>query len=163
MTDFFFHAFVFILLTFSKIDFSGTLSDIVIVDSMLIGALIVGYCNCFMFLCAFFYVHSSIAIILSGKRELVALLCLSSWYLVWLFTKMPWVCMLFVIVVFPDHTHYFQHLSVLNTIYMYLQLAAYPEIKTFCKINLHQTIRAYEILSVIPHSHNLAIMVIFSV
>ena len=130
---------------------------------MLIGALIVGYCNCFMFLCAFLYVHSSIAIILSGKRELVALLCLSSWYLVWLFLKMPWVCMLFVIVVFPDHTHYFQHLSVLNTIYMYLQLAPYPEIKTFCKINLHQTIRAYEILSVIPHSHNFAIMVIFSV
>ena len=23
----------------------------------------------------------------------------------WLFLKVPWVCLLFVIVVFPDHTH----------------------------------------------------------
>ena len=43
-----------------------------------------------------------------GKRELVALLCLSSWCLVivvWLFLTMPRVCLQFVIVVFPDHTH----------------------------------------------------------
>ena len=43
-----------------------------------------------------------------GKRELVALLSLSSWCLVmvvWLFLAMPWVCLQFVIVVFPDHTH----------------------------------------------------------
>ena len=43
-----------------------------------------------------------------GKRELVALLSLSSWCLVivvWLFLAVPWVCMQFVIVVFPDHTH----------------------------------------------------------
>ena len=43
-----------------------------------------------------------------GKRELVALFCLSSWCLVivvWLFLTMPWVCLQFVIVVFPDHTH----------------------------------------------------------
>ena len=43
-----------------------------------------------------------------GKRESVALLCLSSWCLVivaWLFLTMPWVCLQFVIVVFPDHTH----------------------------------------------------------
>ena len=26
---------------------------------------------------------------------------------VWLFLVMPWVCLQFVIVVFPDHTHYF--------------------------------------------------------
>ena len=45
-----------------------------------------------------------------GKRELVALLSLSSWYLVinvWFFLAVPWVCLWFVIVVFPDHTHYF--------------------------------------------------------
>ena len=39
---------------------------------------------------------------------LVALLSLSSWCLlmvVWLFLAVPWVCLLFVIVVFPDHTH----------------------------------------------------------
>ena len=51
-------------------------------------------------------VHSSIAIILMGKRELVALLNLSSWCLVMverLFLAMPWGCLRFVI--FPDHTH----------------------------------------------------------
>ena len=54
------------------------------------------------------YVHSSIAIILMGKRELAALLNLSSWCLVtveWLFLAVPWGCLRFVIVVFPDHTH----------------------------------------------------------
>ena len=42
---------------------------------------IVGGCNCSMFCCTLLYVHSSIAIILMGKRELVALLNLSSWCL----------------------------------------------------------------------------------
>ena len=47
-----------------------------------------------------------------GKRELVALLSLSSWclvieFVVWLFLAVPLVCLQFVIVVFPDHTHYF--------------------------------------------------------
>ena len=41
-----------------------------------------GVCNCSMFCCMLLYVHSSIAIILIGKRELVALLNLSSWCLV---------------------------------------------------------------------------------
>ena len=36
-----------------------------------------GVCNCSMFCCTLLYVHSSIAIILMGKRELVALLNLS--------------------------------------------------------------------------------------
>ena len=43
-----------------------------------------------------------------GKRELVALLNLSSWCLVmveWLFLAVPSGCLRFVIVVFPDHTH----------------------------------------------------------
>ena len=54
------------------------------------------------------YVHSSIAIILMGKRELVALLNLSSWCLVMverLFLAVPGGCLQFVIVVIPDHTH----------------------------------------------------------
>ena len=45
-----------------------------------------------------------------GKRELVALLNLSSWCLVMveqLFLAVPQGCLRFVIVVFPDHTHYF--------------------------------------------------------
>ena len=61
-----------------------------------------------MFCCTLLYVHSSIAIILMGKRELVALLNLSSWCLVMverLFLAVPWGCLRFVIVVFPDHTH----------------------------------------------------------
>ena len=35
-----------------------------------------------MFCCTLLFVHSSIAIILMGKRELIALLSLSSWCLV---------------------------------------------------------------------------------
>ena len=61
-----------------------------------------------MFCCTLLYVHSSIAIILMGKRELVALLNLSSWCLVMverLFLAVPWGCLRFVIVVFTDHTH----------------------------------------------------------
>ena len=61
-----------------------------------------------MVCCTLIYVHSSFAIILIGKRELVALLGLSSWCLVmvvWLFLAVSWVCLQFVILVFPDHTH----------------------------------------------------------
>ena len=61
-----------------------------------------------MFCCTLLYVHSSIAIKLMGKRELVALLNLSYWCLVVverLFLAVPWGCLRFVIVVFPDHTH----------------------------------------------------------
>ena len=66
-----------------------------------------GVCNCSMFCCTLLYVHSSIAIILMGKRELVALLNLSSWCLMveWLFLAVPWGRLRFVIVVFLDHTH----------------------------------------------------------
>ena len=49
-----------------------------------------------------------------GKRKLVASLSLSSWRLmvvVWLFLAMPWVCLQFVIVVFPDHTHLLHRIS----------------------------------------------------
>ena len=67
-----------------------------------------GVCNCSMFCCTLLYVHFSIAIILMGKRELIALLDLSSWCLVMverLFLTVPRGCLQFVIVVFPDHTH----------------------------------------------------------
>ena len=61
-----------------------------------------------MFCCTLLFVHSSIAIILMGKRELAALLNLSSWSLVMverLFLAVPWVCLRLEIVIFPDHTH----------------------------------------------------------
>ena len=64
-----------------------------------------------MFCCTLLCVHSSVAVILVGKRELIALLSLSFCCLVvveWLFLALPRGCLQFLIVVFPDHTHYFQ-------------------------------------------------------
>ena len=62
-----------------------------------------GVCNCYMFCRTLLYVPSCIAIILMGKRELVA-----SWCLVMverLFLAVPLGCLRFVIVVFPDIAH----------------------------------------------------------
>ena len=64
-----------------------------------------------MFCCKLLYVNSSFAITLVGKRELVALLSLSSWCLVIvvrLFLVVPWVCLQLK---FPDYTHllFFQY------------------------------------------------------
>ena len=53
----------------------------VVVDFLFIVTSIVGVCNCSMFCDALLFVHSSIAIILMGKGELVALLNLPSWCL----------------------------------------------------------------------------------
>ena len=67
-----------------------------------------GVFNCSMFCFVILYVHSSFAIIVMGKRELVALLKLPSLRLVivvLLLLTMSRVCIQFVIVVFPDHTH----------------------------------------------------------
>ena len=85
-----------------------------------------GVCNCSMFCCTLLYVHSSIAIILMGKRELVALPNLSSCCLVmveWLFLALLWGCLLFVIVVFPDYTHLLFKYGVLDGTYHHLCLA----------------------------------------
>ena len=81
-----------------------------------------GVCNCSMFCCTLLYVHSSIAIILMGKRELIALFNLSSWCLVMvkrLFLAVPRGCLQFVIVVFPDHTHLLFLLAYSCIIYGY--------------------------------------------
>ena len=56
-------------------------------------------------------VLSSFAIILTRKRELVALLllsyrCLATINDMWLFLTVRWVVLQFVIVEFPDHTHF---------------------------------------------------------
>ena len=77
-------------------------------------------CNCSMIWCALLYVNSSFAIILMGKRELVALLSLSSWCLVidvWLLLAVPRVCLRFVIVVFSDHTHLYY-----SFVFVFIQL-----------------------------------------
>ena len=78
-----------------------------------------------MFCCTLLYVHSSIAIILMGKRELIALLNLSSWCLMMverLFLAVPQGCLQFVIVVFPDHTHLL--FFIVMTIGIYEKLAS---------------------------------------
>ena len=85
---------------------------------------IVGVCNCSMFCYTLLYFHSSIAIILMGKRELVALLDLSSWCLMmveWLFLAVPWGCLRLMIVVCPDHTHLL-FLSFLKGLFYNLKL-----------------------------------------
>ena len=53
----------------------------VVVDFLFIVTTIVGVCNCSMFCGTLLYVHSRFVNILMGKRELVALLSLSSLYL----------------------------------------------------------------------------------
>ena len=71
-----------------------------------------GFCNCSLFCCTLLYVHSSFAIISMGKIELVALHSLSSCGLVivvWLFLKVLWVFLKFVIAVFL--TYYFRYSS----------------------------------------------------
>ena len=80
----------------------------VVVDFLFVVAPIVGVCGCSVFCCALLCVRSGVAVVLVGKRELVALLGLSSWFLVmveWYFLAVPWGCLRFVIEVFPDHTH----------------------------------------------------------
>ena len=57
---------------------------------LLIVTPIVGFYNCSMFCCALLCVHSSFAIMLMGKRELVALLCLSSWCLGFVCSLLQW-------------------------------------------------------------------------
>ena len=69
-----------------------------------------------------------------GKRELVALLNLSSWCLVMverLFLAVPRGCLQFVIVVFPDHTHL---LILMQSMYMSLpNQANYKNIRAILK------------------------------
>ena len=69
---------------------------------------IVKVCNCSMFICTLLYVHSSFAIILMGKIELIALLSLSSCCHVSVVGSSSrchgFFCSL-LIVIFTDHTH----------------------------------------------------------
>ena len=86
-----------------------------------------------MFCCKLLYVPPCFAIILMGKREPVALLNLSSRCLVivvWLFLAVPWVCLQFVIVVFPDHTH---------LLFLFrFDLVGNPEDKFICSYHYHR-------------------------
>ena len=66
-----------------------------------------------------------------GKRELVALLNLSSWCLVMverLFLAVPWGCLQLMIVVFPDHTHLLFLTGHVFIRVMLIKLAHYSQI-----------------------------------
>ena len=68
----------------------------VVVDFLFIVTPVEGGLWLFYVCCALLCVHSSIAVILVGKRELVALLGLYSWCLMvvgWLFLVVPWSCL----------------------------------------------------------------------
>ena len=73
------------------------------------------YSHCVIFLIVLFWCALLVYILVLqlsrwGRESCFFLLCLSTWCLiivVWLFLTMPWVCLQFVIVVFPDHTHFF--------------------------------------------------------
>ena len=124
----------------------------VVVDFLLIVTPIAGVCNCFMFCCTLLYVHSSIAIILMVKRELVAWLNLSCWCLVMverLFLAVPWGCLRFVIVVIPDHTHL---LFLLHTNQLFICWVMFHVFVFFClqkyPIQINLPLRISEILTV---------------
>ena len=96
-----------------------------------------------MFYCTLLCVSSSIAIILMEKRELVALLNLSSWRLLMverLFLAVPQGCLWFVIVVFPDHTH---------LLFFYKKLSANVGMKTIKIKNKITRVRLYNNVSVL--------------
>ena len=66
------------------------------------------------------YAHSSFAIIFTRKRELIALLllsfgCLATVNVLWLFLAVPWVSLQYVIVIFPNITHFFKLVKQCNT------------------------------------------------
>ena len=100
-----------------------------------------------MFCCMLLYVHFSIAIILMGKRELIALLNLSSWCLVMierLFLTVPRGCLQFVIAVFPDHTYLLFLMSRLLCLCCVVTVKSFP-VLVLCRYyyysqDLHLTI-----------------------
>ena len=70
--------------------------------------------------------------------QLVALLNLSSWCLVMveqLFLAVPQGCLQFVIVVFPDHTHYFSYIILCNQATCLLKIALVSLITVVTKEN----------------------------
>ena len=78
-----------------------------VVDSLLIVTRIVGFYNCSMF-CMRYFVSILVLQSSRGGREsglLALFVFLVSRVVVWLFRTMPRVCLQFVVVVFPDHTH----------------------------------------------------------
>ena len=63
-----------------------------------------GFCCSSTFYCAQLCVHFSFAIILMGCLAQCVFLVYRDF--VGFFLAVPWACLLFVIVVFPDHNHF---------------------------------------------------------
>ena len=86
-----------------------------------------------MFCFTLLYVHSSTAIILMGKRELAALLNMSSLCLVmveWLFLAVTLGCLRFVNVEFPDLiTYYFLYRTKHMTATLAIHFTFYKRVK----------------------------------
>ena len=79
---------------------------------------IMGFCNCSMVCCALLYVHSSFAIILMGKSEMVSLLSLSSWCLV-IVVRLFFVCSLWYFLIILT---YFFGVSFMRTLHIWISL-----------------------------------------
>ena len=112
-----------------------------------------------MFCCTLLYVHSSIAFILMGKRELIALPNLSSWCLVMvkrLFLAVPRGCLQFVIVVFPDHTH----LLFLIQDFNYIHILCMPAANALASLRTCADSPEPLLLdnSIVPNSHVLTLL-----
>ena len=80
-----------------------------------------------LFYYALLCVHSSFSIILKRKRKLVILLllsyrCIFTINVLWLLLTVPWVGLQCVIVVFPDHTHFFIDYCKLITEYGWMAI-----------------------------------------
>ena len=60
-----------------------------------------GFCNCFMFCCALLCCNYRYGEEGAGCFALFVFLMI----VVWLFLAVTWVCLQFVILVFPDHTY----------------------------------------------------------
>ena len=81
--------------------------------------LFVGALCLFLICFALLYVHSYFAIILKRKRKLAALLllsyrCLATVNVLQPLLTVPWVVLQCVVVVFPDHTHFFPFIYFLS-------------------------------------------------
>ena len=101
-----------------------------------------------MFCCTLLYVHCIFAIILIVKKELVALLGLSSWCLAiaaWLFLAVPWVCLWFVCVVFPDHTYFLFYTCIEKHKQIFLSGTKRPRAIIFGM--LHYIVDLYQVCS----------------
>ena len=91
--------------------------------------------SCYALLC----VHSSFAIILKRNKKLVALLflsyrCIVTINFLWLFLTVSWVGLQYLIVVFPDHTHFFIILN--DHLKKHLHLNVRLNIELLNKINI---------------------------